>query len=115
MTNKLDKPFKVGDRVVVNAKGAGVYPSLSEGLAGIVVKIPQERWHNNEIVVQWDIYTGKKENSMLACWAFDLDLMGDYEQQEEPEYWCNCPKCGKHTFENLPNALLKCVGCGHEF
>jgi hypothetical protein len=64
MSNRLDKPFKIGDRVQVTKAH---YPLLPIGKTGTIERIPQERWHNNEVVVAWD----SGESSMLACWALD--------------------------------------------
>lgn len=72
--NRLDKPFKVGDKVVVNAYGhsiyghSGVYPV---GRKGVVKAIPQERWHNNEIQVAFNDEPGVWH--MAGCWAYDWD------------------------------------------
>ncbi len=62
--NRLDKPFKVGDRVVVCKEH---YPGLPVGTTGTIHHIPQERWHSNEVAVRWD--TG--ELSQLACTVLD--------------------------------------------
>lgn len=62
--NRLDKPFKVGDRVVVSQKH---YPSLPVGITGTIDRIPQERWHQNEVTVAWD----SGERSTLGCFVLD--------------------------------------------
>lgn len=62
--NRLDKPFKVGDRVVVSHKH---YPDLPVGTTGTIDRIPQERWHLNEVTVACD--TG--ERSTLGCFVLD--------------------------------------------
>ena len=69
---RLDKPFRVGDRVVVNAHGQEIYGHNGKFLAGrkgTVIRIPTERWHSNEIVVRWD----SGESSMFGCWAVDWE------------------------------------------
>jgi hypothetical protein len=73
MTNSLDTPFHVGDRVVVNQHGQDTYGHDGKflvGRCGTVSSIPQERWNNNCIVADWDDGTA----SMFGCWAVDLDL-----------------------------------------
>jgi hypothetical protein len=62
--NRLDKPFMVGDRVVVNQKH---YPDLPVGTTGTISRIPQERWHQNEVTVAWD--NGKL--SILGCFVLE--------------------------------------------
>lgn len=62
--NRLDKPFKVGDRVVVSQDH---YPDLPVGTTGIIARIPQERWHSNEVTVAWD----NGERSTLGCFVLD--------------------------------------------
>ena len=58
--NRLDKPFKVGDRIVVSQKH---YPSLPVGRTGTIFQIPQESWHSNEVSVEWD----NGERNILSC------------------------------------------------
>ncbi len=62
--NRLDKPFKIGDRVQVSCK---LYSDLPIGTTGTINRIPQERWHSNEVTVAWD--DGKY--STLACTVLD--------------------------------------------
>ena len=62
--NRLDKPFKIGDRVQVSRN---LYPTLPVGTTGSIYRIPQERWHANEVTVEWD--DGKY--STLACTVLD--------------------------------------------
>ena len=45
--NRLDKPFRVGDRVVVSWKH---HPDLPVGTTGTSDRIP----HNNEVTAAWD-------------------------------------------------------------
>lgn len=62
--NRLDKPFLIGDRVVVNKNH---YPDRPEGTTGTIARIPQERWHNNEVTVAWD----DGELSTLGCFVLN--------------------------------------------
>jgi len=62
--NRLDKPFKVGDRVVVTQKH---YTALPVGTAGMICRIPKARWHANEVTVAWD----NGEISTLGCFVLD--------------------------------------------
>jgi hypothetical protein len=71
--NRLDKPFKAGDKVVINQHGQDIYGhdgKLLAGRLGYVREIPQERWHNNEIVVEFVDEPGAWH--MGGCWAYDL-------------------------------------------
>ncbi len=54
----------VGDRVVVSKTH---YPTRPLGTVGTIARIPQERWHNNEVTVAWD----DGESSTLGCFALD--------------------------------------------
>jgi hypothetical protein len=63
--NRLDKPFKAGDRVIVKKAH---YPERPVGTTDTLHSIPQERWHNNEVTVAWD----DGEFSTLACTVLDL-------------------------------------------
>lgn len=58
--NRLDKPFKIGDRIYVSRK---LYADLPVGTTGTIHQIPKARWHANEVTVEWD--DGKF--STLAC------------------------------------------------
>lgn len=62
--NRLDKPFKIGDRVVVSKQH---YPDRPVGLTGIIDCIPQDRWHQNEVTVAWD----DGQRSTLGCFVLD--------------------------------------------
>ena len=62
--NRLDKPFKVGDRVIVSKSH---YPDQPVGTTGTINRIPQERWHSNEGTVTWD----DGEHSTLNCTVLD--------------------------------------------
>ena len=62
--NRLDKPFKVGDRVIVSKP---LYPDRPVGATGTICSIPQARWHSNEVTVAWD----DGEHSTLACTVLD--------------------------------------------
>jgi hypothetical protein len=62
--NRLDKPFKIGDRVVVSGT---LYRDLPVGTTGTVARIPQERWYSNEVTVAWD----DGERSTLGCFVLD--------------------------------------------
>ncbi len=63
--NRLDKPFKVGDRVIVSKM---LYSDRPVGTTGTIYRIPQERWHSNEVTLAWD----DGEFSTLACTVLDL-------------------------------------------
>lgn len=62
--NRLDKPFKIGDRIYVSRN---LYTDLPVGTTGTIYRLPQERWHANEVTVVWD--DGKY--STLACTVLD--------------------------------------------
>ena len=62
--NRLDKPFKVGDRVTVSRAH---YPDRPVGTTGTIHSIPKARWHSNEVTVAWD----DGELSTLACTVLD--------------------------------------------
>ena len=62
--NRLDKPFKVGDCVIVSKS---LYPDRPVGTTGTIHHIPKARWHSNEVTVAWD----DGERSTLACTVLD--------------------------------------------
>ncbi len=62
--NRLDKPFKIGERVEVTRKH---YSTRPVGITGTICRIPQERWHSNEVTVAWD----DGETSTLGCFVLD--------------------------------------------
>lgn len=64
--NRLDKPFKPGDHVIVSR---ALYSDLPIGTTGTIVRIPQERWHSNEVAVRWD--GGNGEVEILTCSVLD--------------------------------------------